>query len=146
MRVFKIALSAVVVFNVMAVSVAQTDSILVQVADFRGQGYEVAGKAAFQASSNDVIVVLVCGAGQAVIDETKAALKGLINDGFTRVGMILSDEIEGAAGKHPIVAIIAGFDNPSYMEGVSVHAKYRVQLYQAVESAYQEYILSKIKD
>ncbi|MCB0633835.1 MAG: hypothetical protein KDD15_29090 [Lewinella sp.] len=123
----------------------QPENVTVQIADFRGKGFDTAGKAAFQASEKDVIVVLVCGAGQDVIDETEAALKGLIHDGYKRVAMILADD-HPTPEYNPFVGLIAGGDNPSYMTAVYVHARYAVDLYQSVKSAYEEFILVKMKD
>lgn len=124
----------------------QKDNVRVQIADFRGKGYEIAGRASFQASLNDVVVVLVCGAGQDLIDATEVEIKLLIHEGFTRVAMVLSDKVTGSEEKHPIVAIIVNNENPSHMTGVSVHSEYRRDLRQSIQKAYKDYILPKGSD
>ena len=127
------------------VSFGQTASapadIVVYKADLRGIGYEEAGRAAFKASTGNVVIVLLLGAQEDVIACTEMELRVLIYEGYDRVGLLIADEMVEGDEKHPMTLILVNNENPSYMTGVGVHDRYRLDLRRSVQNAYERYIV-----
>lgn len=134
-------------FLVLAFSAAgQTDPnapIQIQKADFRGQRPQAALMAAVSASSQDVIVIVVEGGSEALIADTEGNLKGLVRDGYTRLGLILCDNLPGDTS--PVVVIVSIGLAYAIVKDAKADAKTSADVYKLVRDAYQEDIFPKLK-
>jgi len=118
-------------------------SIQLQKADFRGQRPQAALMAAVSASRQDVVVIVVEGGDEALIAETEENLKGLIRNGYTRLGLILCDNLPGDTS--PVVVIATDGLDYAIVKDAKPDAQTSADVYKLVRDAYQEYILPKLK-
>lgn len=116
---------------------------MIQKADFRGQRPQAALMAAVSASRQDVVVVIVEGGDAELIFETESNLKGLIRNGYTRLGLILCDPLPDSTT--PVVAIISSGLAYAVVQDAKADAKTSSDVYKLVRDAYQEDILPKLK-
>ncbi|MBI1227786.1 MAG: hypothetical protein GC192_21305 [Bacteroidetes bacterium] len=117
--------------------------IELQKADFRGQRPQGAIMAAVSASRQDVVIVFLQGCSDEMIAETEGNLKGLIRNGYTRLGLILSDSFPDEP--MPIVAIFSIGLVYAEIHDAKVDAQTSSDVYKLVRDAYQEDILPKLK-
>lgn len=120
-----------------------TGNLEIQKVDFRGQRPQAAIMAAVSASRQDVVVVIVEGGDDKLIVETENNLKGLIRNGYTRLGLILCDPLPDETT--PIVAIFSIGLAYAVVHDAKADAKTSLDVYKLVRDAYQEDILSKLK-
>lgn len=110
--------------------------IQVQTIDFRGQRPQKAVVAASAASEKKVIVVLLQCHNQALIDATEGTLKGLIRDGYTRIGFILADTFSDE--NTPTISIFMDGLAYAVVKNAEPTAKIRSDVYKLIRDAYHE--------
>lgn len=117
--------------------------VRMQKADFRGQRPQGAIVAAVSASRQDVVVVVVEGGDENLIAETEGNLKGLVRNGFTRLGLILCDQLP--ENTSPAVIIYSGGFTYAIVHDAKADAKTSSDVYKLVRDAYEADILPKLK-
>ncbi|MEM8527629.1 MAG: hypothetical protein AAGG68_23510 [Bacteroidota bacterium] len=126
---------------VVQLAFAQKD-IQIKKIDFRGQRAQKAFVAAHSASKKDVVVVMLRGADQDLIEQTEQNMKGLIQSGYERIGLVISDLLP--EDKSPTIAIMSqGYTYASIKEA-TISAKTNLHFYQLMRDVYKEDILSKL--
>ncbi|MEC9356781.1 MAG: hypothetical protein VX836_02795 [Pseudomonadota bacterium] len=84
---------------------------VLQILDTRGEGEDSGILAGSSASKPGVIVLLVRGDDQAIIDCAKQAMLALLQMGYERIGLILTDENPSdGTDKHHITFMSRGLD------------------------------------
>jgi hypothetical protein len=87
--------------------------------------------------------VIVEGGDDKLIMETENNLKGLIRNGFTRLGLIICDPLPD--NQVPVIAIVSSGLAYAVVQDAKADAKTSSDVYKLVRDAYQEDILSKLK-
>lgn len=143
---YSLACFLFLVFGLLPQSVhAQTTestAIQVKTTDFRGQRAQRAFVAAHAASKKDVVVVMVRGADEEVIDRVKQTMKGLIQNGYERIGLVISDLLPD--DEQPTLEIMSKGLAYAVMEELNINATFDLHFYQLMRDAYQEDILSQL--
>ena len=116
----------------------------VKKADFRGQDPGNAIYAALDASEEDVIVVLIRGGSQKLIDKTESNMKALVRSGYGRIGLILADNFPNE--KNEVVGIFSGGHVYAVIEDARSSAYDDWAVYNLVKDAYEEDITPKLKN
>lgn len=122
------------------ITLAQT--IQVKKIDFRGQRAQKAFVAAHSASKKEIIVIMVRGGSQALVEQTEKNIKGLIQSGYSRIGLVVSDRLP--EDESPTIAILSKGFTYAAIENAHVSAKINLHFYQLVRDVYKEDILSQL--
>ena len=111
--------------------------------DMRGQNPVSASVVAIKNSRNHVVVVLIRGGSQELIDETKGQLKALVHRGYDRLGVVLCDLKPGEIG--PVLGIVSDGTAYAAIKGAEPDSKTMWQLYSLVRDAYQNNVLPHLE-
>ncbi len=98
---------------------------VLQILDTRGEGEGAGILAGSSASKHGVIVLLVRGNDHAIIECAKGAMLALLQMGYERIGMILTDENpDDGSDKHNVTFMSRGLDAAHiYDAGSSIDTK-----------------------
>lgn len=118
-------------------------SDIIRIIDLRGQNPLSATTAAIIASRNDVVVVLIRGGDQDLIDKTTGQLKALVHNGYNRIGVMLCDLKPGE--KMPVIGIISEGTIYAVVKNAKPDIATSWKVYNLVRDAYQDNILPKMK-
>lgn len=114
-------------------------TVIIRTIDMRGQDPLMASAKSIVESRKHVVVVLVKGASEELINETKDNLKALVLRGYDRIGMILCgfrpDETL------PVIGIVSDGTMYATIKGAKPDARTMLDMYSFVEGAYQANIL-----
>lgn len=109
--------------------------------DMRGRPPIDASYAAIKSSEKNIVVLLIRGGSQELIDNVTGKMKALYHRGYTRIGIILCDLDPDEVG--PVLGVVV--DNMPY--AVIKKAKPDTitcwKIYNLVRDAYEEFILPK---
>ena len=116
-----------------------SDGINIRTVDMRGDNPVLASVAAIKNSRNHVVVVLMKGASEELIEKTKDNLKALVHKGYNRIGIILCDFKPGET--LPVIGIASDGTIYAAIKGAKSNSKTMKDVYNAVSEAYQKNIL-----
>lgn len=117
-------------------------TIQVKVADFRGKGTSPAIFAALGASEEGVVVVLINGGGDMLVEKAKGNMEALVRAGYGRIGMILADQLPDEKG--PRIGIFSGGHVYADIEAPKADAYNDWAIYNLVRDAYEEDVKPKL--
>ena len=117
-------------------------AIIVQKLDTRGEGAASGEFASLSASKQRVVVVLVRSNDENLINTVEDTLKGLIRDGYQRVGMIIGDKESGEADEYWVFS--KGF-RKSRIVDIQDSYDTRLTLYKAVTEEYNKDVKPLLK-
>lgn len=119
---------------------------VVQKYDLRQEPAAPAVVAGLSASRNGVVVVLVRGGDQQLINEVESNMKALILNGFERIGLILGSSFSNES--KPVISIFSQGQVYAVIEDAKADTDTKLALFKLVRDAYKEHItplLSKAK-
>ena len=138
-------LKPVLLFFIMLSALAHTgfaqnsDEINIRTIDMRGGNPVSASVAAIKNSRNHVVVVLMKGASEELINKTKDNLKALVHRGYDRIGIILCDFMPGET--LPVIGIVSDGTVWAAIRGARPDARTMRDLYDSVSEVYQDTVL-----
>ena len=138
-----IALFTFLIFNSTGNAQTPDASIEVKKADFRGQDSGNAIIAGLSASEEDVIVVLIRGGSDKLINKIEDNMKTIIRNGYVRIGLILSDLFPDE--KDASVAVFSDGSTYAVINKAEEDTYNDWALYNLVRDAYEENIKPKLK-
>ncbi len=118
------------------------DEITIRTVDMRGDNPVLASVAAIKNSRNHVVVVLIRGGNEELIDKTKGQLKAIVHRGFDRLGVILCDLKPGEIG--PVIGIVSDGTAYAVIKRARPDTVTMWEVYNLVRDAYQDNILPKL--
>ncbi len=110
--------------------------------DMRGQPPIDATYAAIKSSEKDIVVVLIRGGSQELINNVTAKMKALYHMGYTRIGIILCDLDPGEVA--PVLGIVADKAPYAVIKKAKNDTTTGWKIYNLVQDAYKEFILPKV--
>lgn len=126
---------------------APSDGIpVVQKYDLRQEPAASAVVAGLSASRNGVVVVLLRGGDQQLIDDVESNMKGLILNGFERIGLILGSSFSNES--NPVISIYSQGKVYAVIEDARTDTDTKLAVFKLVRDAYKEHLtplLSKAK-
>lgn len=120
------------------------DGTTIGTIDMRGQNPVSASVAAIKNSRNDVVVVLIKGGSEELIDKAKDNLKALVHRGYDRIGIILCDFKPGET--LPVIGILADGTVWSAIKGAEPDARTMKDLYDSVSEVYENSVLPNLEN
>lgn len=115
-------------------------TVTVQKFDMTGKSPIAAIRASLSASSKDVVVVMICGSDQGLIDETEGTMKALIHGGYERIGLIFCDTCPDDETP-PIITIYSKGWLYATIRDQKNDAHTHSDIYKLVRDAYKEDML-----
>ena len=113
----------------------------IQVLDLRDRSPKASTTAASSASRNNALIIVVADGSPELILETKKAMNGLINNGFSRIGLILGKRYDDEPWSS--VSIIVDGLVYATIEDAKPNNKFHSDFYRLVRDAYNEFITVK---
>lgn len=112
---------------------------VVQKYDLRQEPAASAVAAGLSASRKGVVVVLVRGGDQQLIDEVDGNMKALILNGFERIGLILGSSFSNE--NNPVISIFSQGQVYAVIEDAKADTGTKLALFKLVRDAYREHIV-----
>jgi hypothetical protein len=116
---------------------------VVRTIDLTGKHPRSAMLSAVSASREDVIVVLIRGGDQDLVDKTKGQLKALVYNGYERIGLVISDKMQFELA--PAVYIFSDGTIYAKIYNAKTESLLGWKIYNLVRDAYQDNILPKMR-
>lgn len=130
-------------FSIPSVHAQTVDTTgIIKTVDYRGHKPLSASIASIKASRNDLVVVLIRGGDQELIDNTKGQLKALVHNGYNRIGVILSDL--NPDEQEPVLAVVSDGTIYASIKRSKADTITMWKIYNLVRDAYQDNIWPKM--